>query len=142
MLKKIIIITIKILLLIVLLNFENVIGMPFMYVMLSLLWIESIESEWRIALVTVLSIFLAIIYSMSFTLSLIFLALAGILYVFGEKIIVNKHFRLVISSVLVMILMLVFYKFSWGLGVVLQVMIEMSIFWLIQKINKKKYYEY
>jgi len=126
----------------VLLNFENVIGMPFMYVMLSLLWIESIESEWRIALVTVLSIFLAIIYSMSFTLSLIFLALAGILYVFGEKIIVNKHFRLVISSVLVMILMLVFYKFSWGLGVVLQVMIEMSIFWLIQKINKKKYYEY
>jgi len=79
---------------------------------------------------------------MSFTLSLIFLALAGILYVFGEKIIVNKHFRLVISSVLVMILMLVFYKFSWGLGVVLQVMIEMSIFWLIQKINKKKYYEY
>lgn len=142
MLREIARTTAKVFLLILLINFEYAIGMPFLFVLFSISWFRKIEGAQRVILLVIFSLLLAVVYSMSFAFSLIVLTLAGILYVFGEKIVRDRQARLLLSSTLVMLIMWGVYRFDWGWNVVFQLGAELVLLWIGNTLYTRKYHGY
>lgn len=97
LLKKIVFLTIKSLILLLLVTFERVVGFPVIFVAVALIFTLTAHSSSKYALIIISGWLLAVIYQLSVTPSVLLFILFYYWFVYGTAVIESNYSRLLIA---------------------------------------------
>lgn len=113
LIKNLITTLLKLLLLLIVVSFEKVVGLPLIFLTLVLVFYANDKSFYKYIYLMIGSIFLATTYGLSLSLSIILLVSLVIAVIYGGNIIASDIYRVLIFIYISTILIAIFSSVAW-----------------------------